>query len=308
MLRIASFSQQQSLVGGLLRNQNELFVAQQQVNSGKKAQDYEGYANQTVTLVSARSLKSQSESFQRATQAVDQALQTNDLQLGTIIEATRGLRETVLNSLSQNDGVGIKQAMEHALSVGISVVNTKVGGKFVFGGSKTATAPTAVASLNDLVGLTDIQDAFVNDDFKARAQVAETIDMPYGLLANEVAAGLFEALQQLEIYSQGPDGPLAPGGLTDAQRTFLQGIVTDLENSAIDVQAMQVSNGLQQERLEEIKGQLVSRTNYLTTFIADIEDVDIAEAVSRLQSEQAAIETSYRVIGNLSQLSLNNFL
>ncbi|MEX0300304.1 MAG: flagellin [Kordiimonas sp.] len=47
---------------------------------------------------------------------------------------------------------------------------------------------------------------------------------------------------------------------------------------------------------------------FLETFIADLEDVDIAEAVTRLNNDQVALEASYRSIGSLSQLSLLRFL
>ena len=46
----------------------------------------------------------------------------------------------------------------------------------------------------------------------------------------------------------------------------------------------------------------------VTGVISDIEDVDMASAVTRLNGDQTALQASYKVMAQLSQLSLLNFL
>jgi flagellar hook-associated protein 3 FlgL len=50
------------------------------------------------------------------------------------------------------------------------------------------------------------------------------------------------------------------------------------------------------------------RYDYLTRMIADIEDADMAEAASRLNQAQTAVEVSARTFASLSQVSLLPFL
>jgi len=308
MTRIASFSQQQSLVSNLLRNQQELFAAQQQVNTGKKAEDYKGYAGQTSAMISARSLKARNESYKTAAQGVEQSLQTNDLQLTSVVDTTRSLRQAVLSALGENTATGLAEAVNQAFLTTASVANTQVGGNYTFGGSRTDQKPVTVTSLAELAALPTADDAFNNDDFIARAQVSEGTKMDYGLTADQVALPIFSVLSAFEQFNQGPDGDMGQGQLSTDQRDFLQGMLDGLDDVTQIVQSVQVGNGLSMSRLDEIMKQQQAQTTYLETFIADIEDVDIASAITRLQSEQAAIEASYRVIGNLSALSLNNFL
>ncbi len=48
--------------------------------------------------------------------------------------------------------------------------------------------------------------------------------------------------------------------------------------------------------------------SYFTKFIGDIEDADLATAVSKLNDDQVAIQASGKMIASLNQLSLLNFM
>jgi flagellin-like hook-associated protein FlgL len=47
---------------------------------------------------------------------------------------------------------------------------------------------------------------------------------------------------------------------------------------------------------------------YFTKFIGDIEDVDLSEAIARLNQDQVAAEAAGRMIAQVNQLNLLNFL
>jgi len=113
----------------------------------------------------------------------------------------------------------------------------------------------------------------------------------------------------LDLYQfdQGASGPLQ-GELTDTQRTFLQGQLSSLETSIDNLRQIHVTNGLAFERMEVVDEQHTDTSVFLQTFIADIEDVDIAEAVTRLNNDQVALEASYQAIGSLTRLSLLDFI
>ena len=44
------------------------------------------------------------------------------------------------------------------------------------------------------------------------------------------------------------------------------------------------------------------------TFISDIEDVNMAEAITRVNNDQIALDVSYKLTSELSRLSLLNFI
>ena len=70
----------------------------------------------------------------------------------------------------------------------------------------------------------------------------------------------------------------------------------------------QVENGVRQNRLDSVLQQHETTGNVVTGVISDIEDVDMASAVTKLNGDQTALQASYKVMAQLSQLSLLNFL
>jgi len=50
------------------------------------------------------------------------------------------------------------------------------------------------------------------------------------------------------------------------------------------------------------------RETFIDRFIANIEDTDIGEAVTKLNQDQLALESSFRVFSQLNSLSLLNFI
>lgn len=307
MTRVASFSQNQSLISGIARNQSDLFNAQQQVNTGKKSNDYKGIAQDASTLVSARSLQSRAETFLRTGSRVQQTLSTNDIQLTAIVDTARDLRQSVVEALGNNDGSGLPQILEQSLNLIGSALNTQVGGSYVFGGSQIDREPFAPTTLADLVALPAAADAFQNDSLRAAARVSDSLEVEYGVVADDVAEPLIGWIRDLAVFDAGPNGAIG-GTLSPAQRTQLETTLSTLDAAIAQVQSRQVSNGLKQQQLDQVSDQLQSRADFLETFVADIEDVNIAEAITRLQNDQTALEASYRAFSSISDLSLVRFL
>lgn len=66
--------------------------------------------------------------------------------------------------------------------------------------------------------------------------------------------------------------------------------------------------GTRQARLEDVNVLHRDTEVYLQREISDVEDVDLADAVTRMTQQQIVIESAMATIGRLSQLSLADFL
>lgn len=307
MTRVASFSQNQGLLTGMLRNQADLFKAQQQVTTGKKSQDYKGIASDTSTLVSARSLKSQADSFVRSGERVSQTLSTNDLQLSTIVDTARDIQAAITQALASDDATGLRETIDQSFLLLSSTLNTQIGGSYVFGGSRVRTVPFTPQSLQELAALPSAADAFANDQLRATARIADNMELSYGVLADEVGADIMNWLRDFALFDASPSGDLG-GQLLPDQRTYLTSQLRGLDDAIQTVQSVQVSNGLKQAQVEDLGVRMTERGVFLENFIAELEDVNMAEAISRLQNEQTALEASYRSFATLSDLSLTRFI
>ncbi|MFZ5609679.1 MAG: hypothetical protein ACOY99_08715 [Pseudomonadota bacterium] len=307
MTRVASFAQSQALLQGILNNQSRIFEAQKQVNTGKKTDEFRGIASQTSTLVGAKSLLARTQSYLNAGAEADRTISAYDVQLNFILENARNLRQTVLEAISNNEAVGFGGILGDAFNLITSALNTKVGGKFLFSGSRSDQPAVNTTTLSDLIALPTASDAFDNDQLKASTRVTDGFDLSYGVLAEDIGSGLFASIKRLAEFNAGPGGPI-DGALTAAQRTFLEGELQQLDGAIQTAQNQQVLNGLNAKKLGEVLDLQRGQTAFLEVFVADIEDVDIAEAITRLNNDRTALEASYRVVGSVSRLSLVQFL
>ena len=55
-------------------------------------------------------------------------------------------------------------------------------------------------------------------------------------------------------------------------------------------------------------GNLITGISYYNNFISDIEDVNMAEAITRVNNDQIALDVSYKLTSELSRMSLLNFI
>jgi flagellar hook-associated protein 3 FlgL len=307
MTRVSSFGHNQSLINGLLQNQSKLFEVQQQINTGKKASEFRGFAREAETLLSARSLKSRTEGYLSALADVKRRLDSNDLQLSAVRTAADNLHEALINTIAQDKALAFTENLDQALTVIVTALNTQVAGNYIFGGSRSDTRPVNINNVADLLAAPSIADVFQNDDKKLSIKVSDGVDVEHGLLASDIATDLLASIRALAEFNVGPDGPLE-GQLTDPQRAFLKTEMANLVAATEKLQSYISVNGLRQNRLDALDNDLTANKDFLEIFISDIEDVNLAEAITRANNDQLALEASYSVIGRLTQLSLLNHL
>ena len=93
---------------------------------------------------------------------------------------------------------------------------------------------------------------------------------------------LFTALQSIQAYSAGPNGPLT-GTLTTAQTTFLQGVVTTLNSAYSSANNAVAANGVVQQQVTASQASLKAQQTTLTSTLGDLTDADAATAATNLQ-------------------------
>lgn len=307
MTRVSSFGHNQVLINGLLQNQARLFEVQQQINTGKKSEEFRGFAREAETLLSARSLKTRTEGYLTAVGDVKRKLDSNDLQLNAMRNAADNLHESIINIIAQDKAVAFNENLEQALTVILTALNTQVAGNFIFAGSRSDTRPVNASTVADLMAAPTVADLFQNDDKKLSVKVTDGVDIEYGLLASDIAQDLLTSIRALADFNAGVNGPVE-GDLTDTQRSFLKTEMANLVAATERLQSYVSVNGLRQNRLDALGDDLDANKNFLEIFISDIEDVNLAEAITRANNDQLALEASYQVVGRLSKLSLLNYL
>lgn len=307
MTRVSSFGHIQTMISDLLRNQSKMYEDQQQVNTGKVASDYKGYAGNTATLLGAKTIQTRIDQYTSSGQQVSGILSIYDNSIGVLDSVASDLKQTLNESLANEEVYGFSESLEQTLNSVVTALNTEVSGKYIFGGSRTDAAPLTIQTMSDLVPLAAGSDAFQNNSQKLVAQIDDGVGLQYGILASDVAGPLMDVLKAFADFNAGPSGPIN-GKLTATQKAFIQTQLANLDSARQTILNTQVENGVRQQRLDNVMQQHEATNLVVTGFISDIEDVDMAKAVTNLNNDQVALQASYQIMSRLSQLTLLNFL
>ncbi len=307
MTRVSSFGNQQVMLSSLLNNQSRVVQSQMQITTGKKEESYSGLASEVSTLLGAKTVFSQTQGYLRASTYADRFLQTNDIQLGSMVTNAQEIRDTMLEAIAQEETFALDELLSSAYATMVSALNTSIGGVYVFSGGRTDIAPVVGDNISDLVAAANVADIFSNDQRPPLARVGENTVVEYGMLADEVGQQVFQVFKDIAEYSAGPFGPLS-GKLNEAQLTFLKAELINMDAAIEDLQVLVARNGTRQNNVENIIKEHENQEVFLEVFIADIEDVNVAEAITRMNNDQIALEASYRITSELTKLSLLDFL
>lgn len=306
MDRVTTFLASQSAMMNLLASESRQAEAQQQVSSGKIANDLKGYGHQAEALTAAKTLKSRVDGFVEGAKALAPKLQAQDLALTQVGDAATGARDAIANAIATGHSDGLMAALQSFFGQAAQALNTQFDGQYLFAGAQVGTPPVAVSDMTQLPAATP-STMFKNDQLKPVAQIDEATTLQTGFLASDVGQNLFDAFKQVQTFEQGASGPFN-GELTQAQVTFLQGMLSTFKSAADGAVATTAQNGLLQNRVDDAEKTQTDRQQMLTNTIGDLSDVDLAEAVSRLTQAQTAVQASAQVFASLSNTSLLNFL
>jgi flagellar hook-associated protein 3 FlgL len=306
MTRVSTVQNYNVMTSNLMRAQIRQSDVGEQVSSQKVASDLKGYAKNAEMLTAMRSTQARIDGMIDQAKLVNNRLQMQDTGLGKVADSTKSAREAVANALASGSAQTMMQQLQASFGDVVQGLNTKSNGLYVFSGAKTDTATTSAASMGDLTLAPTTASLFQNDQYIASSRVDEQTSAKIGVLGDAVGVPVFEAFKQVQAYVDA-NGPFT-GKLTDAQATFLKGLLPTFDAAYKGVVDAQGKNGVTQKRFEGAQTDLQNRGDLLTGMVGDIVDVDMADAVTRLESAKLAVQASAQVFTSLQQSSLLNVL
>ena len=306
MTRVATANSYSTVLSDLMRAQSRQQQAQTQVSSGRTASDLRGFARNAETLLAARSVQTRIDGFLEQGQALSNRLVAQDLALTQTADAAQGARQAIVDALAAGRGDSLGGQMASWFGSAVESLNAQHAGQYLFSGGQIDIKPVTVTQLSDLTGAPDLSDAFANDSLATISRLDENSTIKSGFLADEVGKPLFDSFRQVQAYIEA-NGPFG-GVLTAAQTTFLEGIVGQFESAREGLTQVAQSNGLNQNRLEASMDQQKDRQMILKGTVSDVVDVNMAEAITRLEQAQTATQATAQVFTMLKDSSLLNLL
>lgn len=301
MPRISTFGASQSALMDLMRAQRNIFDAQKQLTTGKKATDLKGVGHQAETLSATRSAIMRAKVYEEAGIRAASRLEAQDVALTRMTDAAGEVRLAVTSM----DGDFLMQKLNDAFYQVKTALETKHAGAFIFGGTQSDQNPVTVNSLNDLVALPAAADAFQNNQRRPEVQLDQNISVQVGMLADDVGGEIMASFKR--IADQNALTPFS-NPLSAAQQTFLQTEIQLIITAVDNLNGKQGVNGSGQANVETLTNSHKDRQIFLERMLGDLEDVDMAKAATSFQQAQTAVDVAARTFSSLSQVSLLPFL
>ena len=303
MTRISTYGASQSALLDLMRAQQSLFQAQQELSTGKKGADLKGVGYQAETIAASRGALSRSHAFEEAAVRSGIRLEAQNIALERLSDSVGELRSV----MTSKNGDFIMQEVTDAFYGAVNALNSQHLGAYMFGGTRDDAKPLTVSTLADLAALPAVADAFQNNDLEPTVQVDQNTTVTVGRLASDIATDIMASFKRIAEFEAGPNGPFTDP-MTDAQQAFVVGELQNIVAAQDGIISVVGMNGVMQTQIESSQQSQKDRQDFLTGMISDIEDVDMAEAATRFQTAQNVLDVSAKTFASLTQVSLLTFL
>jgi flagellar hook-associated protein 3 FlgL len=285
------------LNGFIQGTQNRMREAQIEIATGKRAQVYSQIGSETGILLQAREGVRRADAFVFSNTATADRLRMMDNALGNVVDIAERMRTLLVQRLDPSVGPSLPLGPEidTMLEQIAAQLNTKLGDRYLFAGSRTDTAPVALpASVNGPADL-DAATIYQGDEVRLAARAAERVEVTYGVLASDVFG-------VMEVLAAAKEAHLA----NDVDG--LQAAMDALTGSFAELADLRGELGSRTARIEAITDTHRANVAYLGETISRIEDADLPSAIASMARDQAAIEAAYITISRLNALSLADYL
>ncbi len=194
----------------------------------------------------------------------------------------------------------VNQLLEHAVQ---KIANAQHRGEFIHAGTKPDAAPFTIQR--------DADDKIISVTYTGTATTAESEIAPGVLVSSRVhgagAGGLFaDSSAGSDIFAHliALRDQIAAGDLETISSTTRDQLKADEDNVLFHM----AKNGALQSRLESSLSETKDESLALEHEISNRADIDMAEAIVRLNQQQTNYQAALQSAGSIMQLSLLSFL
>ncbi len=292
-MRISTAYQFETYSADMRRAQERLAIAGRQVSSGKRVERPSDDPLGTSRILQMRSYKSATEQYTKNLNVGKGTLGYTEEALGSAFSSiSRAYTLAVQGANGATDQAG-RNAMATEISTIqerlLQIANTRgPSGGYVFAGQNNGSVPYTVSG-NAL--------SFAGDSNPIVIEAGPNETMQVNAPGEPLFSETYAKLETLK------------NNLLGGNVGALSGVSIDEMKGAMDsISAIRGQVGARLRQVDEYSQQYTRRVDDLTQSISDIEEVDIAQALTNYQLAQTAYEASLRVASQGFNLSLMDFI
>jgi flagellar hook-associated protein 3 FlgL len=306
-MRISTSQMQDRAVTTMLDRQAELSRTQQQVSSGKRILSPSDDVMGTTQVLALQDLIATHKQYDENANVAEARINQEEATLTSSIDALQRVRELAVQANGASTtaegraaiAVEVRAILDNLISIGNTV---DANGEYLYAGFNVDTAPFTATEVPPGSGLYDY--AYTGDSGQRNVKVGDTRFIPVGDPGQDVFM----------------DVPESGGGTRNVFETIEQ-FAIDLESNTVNSTvlddlslAMQHLSGFRAKtgaRLNAIDNHRGLNTDIIyqgEKTLSDIQDLDYAEAASRLNLQLTGLQAAQQSFTRIQNLSLFNFL
>jgi flagellar hook-associated protein 3 FlgL len=293
-MRVTSGYQYDVYTRNIRDAQGKYFLAQQQVMSGKRFGRVSEDPIAALNAINAKSLRSRIEQLDKNLLVAKEYTGTTENVLGDMNSALQRAYALAIQGASDATTQESRDAMTNEIASlqqrVVDLANTRgLNGKYMFAGQASDTKPFDAAG----GALT-----FNGDTLPVNVEVRPGETMRANLEnADTFFSDIYTALENLRNNLIGGD----IGAISDQD-------IDAVRNSIEQVGVARGANGTKLNEIDRLKVENGRRIDDLTKTVSDNEDVDLADAITKMQMAETAYTAALQVASQGFRLSLMDFM
>ena len=318
--RISTAARYNLLTSDIQRNEANYNKLTQQLASGKKFTSITEDPIAAVNIVNTNRQLGQIETFNKNTELAMEELDTLD----DLMELAGGyLTQAWDKAVQANNGTfgttslkALKVEIDEITKTMVDLANTEFNDNFIFGGANTKLTPYEIDENGNILYKGTPKD---NPDYIRQTEVADGVyevinttgDRVFGYYNDENDyAGVMGALKILsDSIQEVVDAKEA--GDSDAETAAYNKMHSTLDmfsDAHKEILTEQTKFGGVYNRMEMTESTLETNNENLTSYLSNVQDVDIASATSKWLQAQYSYQASLQVAAASMNMSLLNYL
>src|SRR5581483_8863335 len=138
--RVATSQQMQFFLSQLRQAGGALDKTQAQIASGKVANNYAGFGDQTQVLQATMAAKARNSAYQTATQLAITQTDMQNTQLTSLSDLAGQLKKALSDAVANNDGSSLMTQTQSIFDQAVAILNSKdANGNYIYGGGRNDT-------------------------------------------------------------------------------------------------------------------------------------------------------------------------
>lgn len=303
MERVATSNQQNTLVRCMMRAESQVATAQISSATGLRSTDYKGIAADSGRIVDLESHYRRTERYIDEGEVVSGRIETMHSTVGSMIDVTNRLQSLIasLQGAAGSAADGVQDEAAGLMQEFAGLLNTRMEGRYLFGGSRTDQAPVSIDSATyPAASAPSSADTryYSGDGGLFYFQAADDLVIEYGATADDPAVE--QAMRAFNLLANMSTDPVDSTVLDEASELAAAG--------ADGMTVIQSKLGTAAGTLERTLDRHLDTQLVLETQVDDRRNIDLAAATTRLSQLQASLEATMSLMKILENTRLSDFL